>query len=142
MKKARKINLRLFKDPDEPAEMIGNDATRSLSDLFGWDYKVGDKCEIEGREYTLVDVHTYVQTHPNKSNYVTATAQLGGYSTVASSRVSDRVRFDVPHRNLGQIVEVAYGGYGRVEHEYGAPYKRVIDRSLSATPVYYEWITR
>lgn len=43
--------------------------------------------------------------------------------------VPEGVRFDVPRRHQGQIVEVAYGGWGRGEHDEGDEYRRVIDKS-------------
>jgi len=48
------------------------------------------------------------------------------------------VRFDVPRRNQGQIVEVAYGTMGRAEADVGDPWKRVIDRcEVNAQPRYF-----
>jgi hypothetical protein len=48
------------------------------------------------------------------------------------------VRFDVPGRNQGQIVEVAYGDRGREEHDSGSPYRRTRDRSMPCDPFTYE----
>lgn len=47
------------------------------------------------------------------------------------------VRFDVPRRNQGQAVEVAYGTFGRYEASNGDPYKRVLDRSIGPDAVTY-----
>lgn len=52
------------------------------------------------------------------------------YVPCAKESIPDKVRFDVPRRNQGQTVEVAYGGFGRSEHDEGDLYKRVHDRSL------------
>lgn len=53
------------------------------------------------------------------------------YTPITPNQVPDGLRFDVPRRNQGQIVEVAYGGpmSQRSEHDEGAPYKRVTDAS-------------
>ncbi len=42
------------------------------------------------------------------------------------------IRFDVPERNQGQHVEIAYGGNIRAKHMFdeGAPYKRITDTSI------------
>lgn len=47
--------------------------------------------------------------------------------------VGASVRFDVPRRNQGQIVEVAYGALGAGEAGRGDPWMRVIDRSDGST---------
>jgi len=54
------------------------------------------------------------------------------YVEIKRSEVPGGVRFDVPRRNQGQIVEIAYGGFARSEHDEGDPYKRETDRSLPA----------
>jgi hypothetical protein len=46
------------------------------------------------------------------------------YLPCPASSIPADVRFDVPRRNQGQHDEVAYGGFGRAEHDRGAPYKR------------------
>lgn len=46
------------------------------------------------------------------------------------------VCFSVPGRNQGQIIEVAYGGFGRAEHDDGDPYKRICDGSDASTTYY------
>lgn len=51
------------------------------------------------------------------------------YAPIPACDVPAGVRFDIPGRNQGQIVEVAYGGWGRAEHGPGDPYRRTIDRS-------------
>lgn len=43
------------------------------------------------------------------------------------------IRFDVPRRFQGQIVEHAFGDYGRYEHDDDSPYMQVTDRSLPAS---------
>ena len=43
------------------------------------------------------------------------------------------VRFDVPGRNQGQMIEVAYGGLDRGEHDYGDPFKRIKDENGRVT---------
>mgnify|MGYP001578250302 CR=1 FL=1 len=58
------------------------------------------------------------------------------YQQVQKHEVPNAVRFDVPLRNQGQIIEIAYGGFGRAEHDDGDPYKRVHDRS-DGTITYY-----
>jgi len=65
----------------------------------------------------------------------------GKYVRCNESDVPERVRFDVPRANQGQIVEIAYGGFGRYEHDVGDPYKRVIDRSIGPdAAIYYRWV--
>ena len=51
------------------------------------------------------------------------------YIEINEDQIPAGVRFDVPARNQGQIVEIAYGGYDRAEHDEGDPYQRVIDKS-------------
>ncbi len=51
------------------------------------------------------------------------------YVRISESQIPEGVRFDVTGPNQGQIVEVAYGGFGRAEHGQGDPYKRVTDKS-------------
>lgn len=51
------------------------------------------------------------------------------YIRCTLNEIPDGVRFDVTMRNQGQIVEIAYGGFGRAEHDAGDPYKRVTDHS-------------
>ena len=58
------------------------------------------------------------------------------YERCAEAEVPDGVRFDVPRRNQGQIVEVAYGGFDQAEHDVGDPYKRVHDQSDRSTTYY------
>lgn len=64
----------------------------------------------------------------------------GKYVTCDERDVPGTVRFDVPGRNQGQTVEVAYGGWDRGEHDRGDPYRRTIDRSVGPTPVYARWV--
>lgn len=52
------------------------------------------------------------------------------YVECKESDIPSFVRWDVPARNQGQIVEVAYGAIGLArEADVGDPYKRVVDRS-------------
>jgi hypothetical protein len=51
------------------------------------------------------------------------------YIECRESDIPAGVRFDVPRRHQGQIVEVAFGGFDRAEHDHGDPYKRITDRS-------------
>lgn len=54
------------------------------------------------------------------------------YQQVQANEVPKGIRFDVPARNQGQIIEVAYGDRMAVtaENDAGAPWKRVTDTSL------------
>lgn len=52
------------------------------------------------------------------------------YQEISAEKVPAKVRFDVPRRCQGQMVEVAYGGFSRGEHGYGDPFMRVTDYSL------------
>lgn len=47
-----------------------------------------------------------------------------------------KVRFDVPRHCQGQIVEVAYGGFGRAEQGEGSPWKRITDHSDHSVTYY------
>ena len=58
------------------------------------------------------------------------------YIECASSVVPASIRFDVPRRHDGQIVEIAYGGFDRAAHDEGDPYKRVTDRSDGSVRYY------
>lgn len=55
--------------------------------------------------------------------------EVGSYVQIDPSLIPDKVRFDVPRRNQGQTVEVAYGGFDRSEHDEGDMYERITDRS-------------
>jgi len=59
------------------------------------------------------------------------------YVECGKGDVPGNVRFDVPARLAGQHVEVAYGGFGRAEHDEGDLYKRVTDRSIGPGAVAY-----
>ena len=59
------------------------------------------------------------------------------YQPTTLDQIPDGVRFDVPMHRQGQIVEVAYGGFGRPEHGPGDEYKRVHDRSEGPNAVRY-----
>ena len=65
-----------------------------------------------------------------------ATTQKYRYIQISASEIPDRVRFDTPRRNQGQIVTVSYGGVGRGEHGPGDLYKRVTDASNRTTTYY------
>lgn len=52
------------------------------------------------------------------------------YISCEQSDIPAKVRFDVTARNQGQIVEVAYGTFGRGEAGRGDPYKRITDQSI------------
>lgn len=59
------------------------------------------------------------------------------YEPIPADSIPAKVRFDVPRRNQGQIVEVAYGGFSRYAHDEGDEYKRVVDRSVGVGRVTY-----
>lgn len=50
------------------------------------------------------------------------------------------VSFTVPRRNGGQMIEVAYGGFGRAEHDAGDPFKRVENRAAGPGYRYYRLV--
>lgn len=58
------------------------------------------------------------------------------YEPIAEREVPLNVRFDVPRRNQGQMIEIAYGGTGRYEHDDGDAYKRIFDASDRITTYY------
>lgn len=58
------------------------------------------------------------------------------YIAVPESHVPQHIRFDVPARHQGQHIEVAYGGYDKYEHDEGADWKCVTDRSTGSTTYY------
>lgn len=58
------------------------------------------------------------------------------YEQCKEADIPAGVRFDVPRRQQGQIVEVAFGGRRRDEHDVGDPYKRVTDRSVGEVTYY------
>lgn len=58
------------------------------------------------------------------------------YEEINPSLLPEGVRFDVPMRNQGQIVEIAYGGFSRAEHGEGDPYMRVTNRSDNTISYY------
>jgi hypothetical protein len=59
------------------------------------------------------------------------------YVEISETEIPGQVRFDVPVRNLGQMVEVAYGGFGRAAHDDGDVYKRVHDQSIGPRAIRY-----
>ena len=57
----------------------------------------------------------------------------GKYVPCLKTDIPAGMRFDVPDRHQGQIIEVAYGGFGSSEIDDGvggAVYKRVTDRGV------------
>jgi hypothetical protein len=58
------------------------------------------------------------------------------YQEIDETQVPDGVRFDVPRRNQGQMIEVAYGGFGAGPWDDGDLYKRVKDRTAPTTRFY------
>lgn len=65
------------------------------------------------------------------------TAKTWEYVECQESEIPAGVRFDVPRANQGQIVEEAYGGFSRCEHDYGDPYYRYHDRGAGGGPPRY-----
>ncbi len=59
------------------------------------------------------------------------------YEPCREKDVPGNVRFDVPERLAGGMVEVAYGGFGRAAHDEGDPYKRVTDHAAHGAVTYY-----
>jgi hypothetical protein len=59
------------------------------------------------------------------------------YEVIDLASIPAAVRFDVPGRYQGQIVEYAFGGFGRYEHDDDAPFMRVTDRSLAPHQICY-----
>lgn len=51
------------------------------------------------------------------------------YAPCRAEEIPAGVRFDVPRRNQGQMIEIAYGGFGRAEHGPGDEYMRRRDLS-------------
>jgi len=63
------------------------------------------------------------------------------YVAIDTAQIPAKVRFDIPRRHQGQIIEVAYGDFGRSEADHGSPYKRVTDTSIFPAEVsYYHWV--
>ena len=50
------------------------------------------------------------------------------YEQIDPASIPANVRFDVPRRFQGRMVEVAFGGFGRQEHDAGDPFKRITDK--------------
>lgn len=50
--------------------------------------------------------------------------------------IPEGITFHVLRRDQGQIIEVAWGDYGRAEHGPGDPYKRITDRSNRSVRYY------
>lgn len=63
------------------------------------------------------------------------------YIKIEAGQIPEGIRFDVPGRAGGQVVEIAYGTFGRGEASRGDPYKRITDRSRPhAEPEYYRLV--
>jgi hypothetical protein len=58
------------------------------------------------------------------------------YVECRHEEIPSGVRWSVPSRNQGQIVEVAYGSFGSSEGDHGDPFKRVTDASVPAVTFY------
>lgn len=58
------------------------------------------------------------------------------YVVCHESDIPSGVTFDVPRHLQGQIVEIAYGDFGRDGGANGDPYKRVTDRSTGRVTYY------
>lgn len=52
------------------------------------------------------------------------------YEEIPADQIPAGVRFDVPPRHSGQIVEIAYGGFDRTVHDEGDLYRRETDQSV------------
>lgn len=59
------------------------------------------------------------------------------YVEISEREIPEGVRFDVPARNSGQMIEVGYGTFGRGEASSGDPFKRVTDRGIGGGVRYY-----
>jgi hypothetical protein len=55
------------------------------------------------------------------------------YIVCSKSEIPEGVRWDVPGRHQGQIIEIAYGAFGATGFDDGAPYRKVTDQSLDVT---------
>jgi hypothetical protein len=55
--------------------------------------------------------------------------------------VPSNVRFDVPLQNQGQMIEHAYGTFGRYEADESAPWQRVTDKSTGRVAYYRRVVT-
>jgi len=64
------------------------------------------------------------------------------YEVVKYGEIPSGVRWAVPPFNQGQIVEVAYGDFGRAEPGVGDPWMRITDRSEVDGPTYYRRIRK
>lgn len=53
------------------------------------------------------------------------------YVPISADQIPSGVTWNVPRRHRGQMIEVAYGGWGRAaQHDEGDEYKRETDLSL------------
>lgn len=59
------------------------------------------------------------------------------YVVIAKADIPPGVRFDIPRRNQGQIIEIAYGGFSRAEHDDGDPYMSIRDWGIGPDAVHY-----
>lgn len=59
------------------------------------------------------------------------------YVPCAEASIPEGVGFDVPQRFAGQMVERAFGGFGRACMDIGDPWLRVTDRGVGGGTAYY-----
>ena len=68
---------------------------------------------------------------------------MAKYEIVEYGEIPSGVQWAVPRKNQGQIVEIAYGDFGRDEPEAGDPWMRITDQSEGVgPPTYYRRIAR
>ncbi len=67
----------------------------------------------------------------------TTTRPTATYREIPARLVPDGIRWDIPGRNAGQIVEIAYGTFGRSAAADGERYRRVHDRSIGPDAIRY-----
>lgn len=68
-----------------------------------------------------------------------------GYAPIDAGDLPEGLRWDTSPQFAGQIIEVQYGvpEASRRFGEFGAKYKRIIDRSIGPLPVsYYRLVSR
>lgn len=58
------------------------------------------------------------------------------YTDCPEASIPERVRFDTPRQFQGQIVECAFGGFSRAEHDVGDQFLRVTDQSDRSVTFY------
>ena len=62
------------------------------------------------------------------------------YMQVDPKSIPAGVRFDIPGRNGGQMIEVAYGDFSRSEHGWGDRWRRVRNLSVGSDTRYYRLV--